>query len=177
MELAAPRLEFATLAEKVADQTVYRPLIQLVPILEVQIATELIGQSRIQLVRPFLQIKHMTLEGIGGGLSDLMSDDDSDTDEPSNGAWRHRGIDLGSPATDKTRMGADRARLAELDAASSLDLRLRLAKELAGGIEVSLKARLVDHLIRLRAEAESAGREDLAKQADQLLKSLERPED
>ena len=52
-------------------------------------------------------------------------------------------------------------------------MRMKIVKELAGKVSVSLNALLRAHLERIRAEAEAVGKADVANKAEQLLSRLE----
>jgi hypothetical protein len=54
-----------------------------------------------------------------------------------------------------------------------LETRLRIVRVLIGKVEVSINALLVKHLKTIRDEAGEQGREDLERQAVQLLNDLE----
>ena len=67
--------------------------------------------------------------------------------------------------------------LRALSGGYDLETRLKIVQALIGAVDVSLNGLLKHHLERMRVEAEASGKKDLAKEAERLLRSLERSED
>ena len=83
-------------------------------------------------------------------------------------------LDRRASFLERTQRGSQDALLTALSQNHSIEVRLKIVKELAGKVDVSLNALLIAHLERIRAEAEEIGKADLADEAARLLSSLEK---
>ena len=84
---------------------------------------------------------------------------------------RHLAITAKAPET--APQASQDALLQVLSGAQPLETRLKIVRGLLGKVDVSLNSLLEEHLESIRAEAEADGREELAEEAEELLKSLQ----
>ena len=112
-------------------------------------------------------------DGEGQGMSDLMADDDLLGDDNHTTANDQARFDRRSSSPQRTQRGSEHALLTALSQDHSIEVRLKIVKELAGKVDVSLHALLIAHLERIRAEAEEIGKADVANQVERLMSKLE----
>jgi hypothetical protein len=81
---------------------------------------------------------------------------------------------LAEGATDgEARKAAEDALLTALSGGYELEVRMRIVRALADRIDAGLRSLLASHLEDIRSEARDTGRNDLAEEAEGLLKKLE----
>ena len=86
---------------------------------------------------------------------------------------RHFAVLADSSAKEDVRRDAEDALLTALGGGYDPKVRLGIVRGLLGNVDVALHSLLAKHLEDIRAEAREADNDDLAKEADRLLKQLE----
>lgn len=86
---------------------------------------------------------------------------------------RHLAILGDRAASDEVRKASQGALFTALGGGYGPDRRLEIARALVSRVDLNLHSLLAKHLEDIRAEAEELGREDLAAEAEQLMKKLE----
>ena len=79
-------------------------------------------------------------------------------------------------ASPETKAEAEDALLTALSGGYEPEVRFRVVRALVGTVDAGLHSLLVEHLESIRSEAKDFGKDELAYEAERLLKSLERTE-